>query len=573
MHIYNSEEVESQIRRVNCILFVAILCGFLLKLFLIFWHKIGWDEFHFLSMVHSYQNGNLTQTFQTFHVHLLGWVPWVSVNEVYQIIAARYFLFLLFVGSGILLYLIARHFFHKTGALFSVFCWVSFSNIIHHGSSLRYDSFCSFFFLLACFALLKDNKTRLWSAIAGIAMGLSLLISVKASIHVVSLFAMLSVLLVISAEKKLCFQKAVYFITLMALTYWIGLSIHQNTLPTVSVVTPQSFFKGASSKAITLDKFFSNIWFFSETVRYNLVIWWLLVVGVYYKIFEFKKNREKKWIIALTFLVPLFSILFYRNAFPYYYVFIMAPAILFCGILPQRILQEFKKTGSKAQLIKFTIIFLIIFCGAGVHFFNSFGKNNNSQAELFSVIHKMFPEPVPYIDGCSAVASFPKIGFFMSTWGFENYLTSGQPVFRRLLEEKQPQFMLANTPHLDFKVSRNNSFFEINYDFLEEDRKILEENFINFWGMLWLPGKTLNFEMSGEIQKFEILIPGPYIIESNEQVILNNQLKSPGAEIFLTTGSHTAQAVRNAQSIVLRWNNVDYIPQYNPPATSFFYGF
>ncbi len=573
MQKYNSKYIKKQTHIVDCILVIAILSGFILKLLLIFRLKIGWDEFHFLSRVHSYQKGILDQLFQTFHVHLLGWLPWISGNEVYQIIAGRYFLFLLFVASGILIYLIARHFVYTTGALFSVFCWISFSNVIHHGCSLRYDSLCFFFFLLACFALLRETRMRLWSVVAGIAMGISLLISLKAAIHMVTLFVLLGVLLVISADKKAVYQKAAFFIILTILTFGVGLSIHQNTLPTRSLLAQQSFLNQASAKAINLDRFFPAIWFFAESLKHNLIIWWLLAVGIFHTILECKRNNEKKGLIALTFLIPLFSLLFYRNAFPYYYVFIMAPAILFCGILPERILREFPKTGSKFSLITLTIIFLLVAGGAGFHFFYSFGRDNSSQAELISVIHKMFPEPVPYIDGCSAVASFPKAGFFMSTWGFENYLAAGEPRFRRILQEERPQFILANTPHLDFDFPRDHIFFEINYDFLPEDRYVLEENFINYWGMIWLPGKIIHSQMPEEKQEFEILIPGPYVIESNENVMLDGKTRLPGDRIILTTGKHTVKSISTNQRIVFRWSNLNYEPKTKPPRISYFYGF
>lgn len=558
---------------INRVLCYLILIELLLKLVLIFNLKIGWDEFGFLSRIHDYQRGELTQLFQTFHVHILGWVSSVSSNEVSQIIAGRYFFSLLFIVSGILFYSIARNFIDKTGAIFSVFCWVSFSNVIYHGSSLRYDTVCSFLYLLSAFALLKNNREYFWATIAGIASGLSILISIKASIHVASLFVFLFFLFNTTARNGVVFRKTASFIILMAITIGIGLTLHKYLLNSNISQHQQGFFSNAAAKAIVTDGFFSRYYFFKESLMQNLVIWWIMFVGILFALLDIWNKRDKNLILAFSFLVPLLSIPFYRNAFPYYYVFVIAPAFLFCGILPQRIIQVFLKNRPEKSSALLALMILVITIGAGVHYVNAFKKDNKSQKELIGVIHRMFPLPVPYIDGCSAVSSFPKEGFFMSTWGFENYLSNGKPIFRRILEEEHPQFILADTPHLDFSLQRDLAFFKYNYDFLPEDLEILKGNYINFWGMIWLPGKVLSPEKTGEMHEFEILIPGPYITESGEPIIIDNELRLPGSKVTLTTGKHTYQQIKNNNNAVLRWNNVSFLPQKDPPEISSFYGF
>ncbi|MEZ4483964.1 MAG: hypothetical protein R2864_05005 [Syntrophotaleaceae bacterium] len=271
--------------------------------------------------------------------------------------------------------------------------------------------------------------------------------------------------------------------------------------------------------------------------------------------------------------MPIFTLPFYRNAFPYYYFFIIAPAILFCGFLPHRILQDFQKTGSKALLLPPAIICLPIAGSAAFHYYKAFNKPNKPQEEILSVVHKMFPAPVPYIDGCSAVSSFPKVGFFMSNWGFENYFAAGKPLFRNILQEQQPQFILADTPHLDFRLPRNHMFFEINHDFFEKDKHVLENNFVRYWGMIWLPGKVLHNLTAGKQQSFEILIPGPYVVDSSHPVVIDNKNLKPGEKAILTPGNHLIEAKENNQKIVLRWDKIEYIPTTPPPEISTFYGF
>jgi hypothetical protein len=88
---------------------VAILLA--LKLQLIFLQNVNWDEFLFLSMVHSAVRGDLAMALQTVHVHAFSWLPRVSANEVDQIMAARGVMFALQVGTSGLIYLVGRRLF------------------------------------------------------------------------------------------------------------------------------------------------------------------------------------------------------------------------------------------------------------------------------------------------------------------------------------------------------------------------------------------------------------------------------------------------------------------------------
>ena len=47
------------------------------------------------------------------------------------------------------------------------------------------------------------------------------------------------------------------------------------------------------------------------------------------------------------------------------------------------------------------------------------------------------------------MASFPLVGFFMTTLGVDTYLQRGQPVLRQAVEEKRPPLLIANHPLLD----------------------------------------------------------------------------------------------------------------------------
>src|SRR5690606_28601191 len=71
------------------ILTVLVMGALLLRARLLTTLNINWDEFYFLSRVHAYLHGALSDRLLTFHVHLFRWVPSTSSSEIQQIFAMR----------------------------------------------------------------------------------------------------------------------------------------------------------------------------------------------------------------------------------------------------------------------------------------------------------------------------------------------------------------------------------------------------------------------------------------------------------------------------------------------------
>src|SRR5690606_15520439 len=93
--------------RLETILGVLIAAVALLHVPLVFRRNINWDEFRFLSDIYSYQQSLLASSMQTFHVHLLSWLPGIGVNEIDQVFAGRIAYYLLLLGCVALIYRIA----------------------------------------------------------------------------------------------------------------------------------------------------------------------------------------------------------------------------------------------------------------------------------------------------------------------------------------------------------------------------------------------------------------------------------------------------------------------------------
>jgi len=288
------------------------------------------------------------------------------------------------------------------------------------------------------------------------------------------------------------------------------------------------------------------------------LIWLCFFSGLFINIYLFFKNRYSFKNTALfILLIPLFSVFFYRNAFPYYYVFITPTATLLCGYA---IHQATKK------IVTGTIYITCIVIISGIIFFNSVNTtlnifvpgNPKIQTQTLHVIHSMFPKPVSYIDGCSMVSSFPKAGFFMSSAGMSGYLKNNKPVMLELLKKKQPMFLLANVPHLDLSIYRP-PMSDTGLALLETDWLTLKSNFVHHWGYIWVIGKQIKFTQKYSSQESTIIIPGFYT--SNELVLIDNHLVHPGKSIYLTAGVHSFNNPNQVAKVTLKWGNKLYTPE------------
>jgi hypothetical protein len=569
----NVDPKEIKLIEFGLIVFIGIvLC---LKFRLLFQMSINQDEFGYLSKIYSYCRGTLTDQFQTFHVHFFKWISHFSKNEVTQIIIARSVMFQFFLGTCLFTYLIARKFINRSGALFAVICFLSFSFVIVNGSSFRSDTVSAFFSLFSIYCIISKPQSKISLIIAGIAMALSLMLTIKAAFQLLTIGVIFMCMIVIARKRWEVVKQIVHFVIALVSGYFLFYQFHTSTLTLASVHAPKKFLGHTSSKVIILDKLFPGWTFLELSIKQNFIIWTLLIAGaiivIRATVFS-KKEKFNKKLMLLAFSVPIFSLIFYRNAFPYFYTFILTPGIIFCGIVFHEIIESFRKTRSILTHI-LTILIILAVSLNSLFYYSLFSPNRNfQQKELLEQIHKIFPETVPYIDGCSMVASFPKAGFFMSSWGMENYLKANKPIIKNILIKNHPLFLLANVPHLNLSLPRKKAVSATNYALFEEDWGVLKSNFLHHWGPIYVAGKQFEFNSVSASQNFEILIPGEYTLEGNIDVSVDGILYRTGDIIDFIKGNHTIIARSNSGKTALRWGKHLYVPKIEPPLGPIFYG-
>jgi hypothetical protein len=575
MDFRRDESIRKNVTFTEIGVFSAIIISLILKFRLIFLLNMDVDEFTFLANVYQYIGGTLTSPYFTFHVHLFSWLPSLSGGEVSQIIGGRVVMYFLGIGSCIFLYFISRLFLNRIGGLFSVLCYLSVSNVMVHATSFRFDPICVFLFLVAVYLILRKHHSRLPVIVAGLCMALSFLVTLKSIFYLVTMAGIFSCLFVFSGKKKDVVLDLAFFLVSFALG-WIALFLfHTYTLSGVSFSVQRGYLAHLSRSDIMFHEFFPNKFYIFQAVIENLfplgfgmagsaIVWWEITRC---------RNLPENFLL-LCLLVPLLTLSFYKFSFPYFYVFIISPGMAISGVLPDRIAEKYKKNGSMGLLTCLIISYVIVFSGFLYHYkYQSFDRTI-TQKNIVKNVHEMFPDPVPYIDRCNMISSFPMVGIQMTTWDMEKYTQANRPIMRELLVRRRPVFLLANIVHLNLSLPRGTvrDIFRVD-PLLEEDFNVLRDNFVQHWGIIYVAGKRLTFEPGETAKSFENLIPGIYTIESRGDVWIDRVLYQPGSRIRMGKGTYTIAPRTTPMEVVLRWGEDLYRPRDPFPVQPVFFGY
>lgn len=547
------------------IIFAAmILTAIVLKAQILPRWPIHQDEFHYLSMIHAYERGEPILTFTTSHVHLFGWLSALTENEVTQVIAGRAVMYLFFLGTCFYLFRLARHFLGVRGALFCVLCYFSFLFTIANGASFRSDTPATFFFMFALYHFIVREDSLSSNLLAGLAMAVSLLFTIKSAIYLPVFAGWFFSRLMISKRRTKSLRRMSCFLMALILSMMAIYKLHGSTLPHSAANSNTSFLSSTFSTFITFGQIFPARTWIIQTLIIDSIIWSLLLGGFICYLIDLLKHRYTRRDTAaylFVFFIPLLSLLVYINAYPYFFVFLVPTATLFCGYGFERLVSIFKLTKRKSVPILSGTLGILVLANFIVHFprYMRSAELTALQRNLLSTIHTMFPEPVPYVDKCSMVSSYPKVGIFMSVAGMRNYLQRGEPIMDGLLANKKPLFLLANHFFLDLN-SKEPPRSTHGQALLEADWKALRSYFIHHWGPVWVVGKQFSLGPEIPLQHFEIRVPGLYTVETDADILIDGTLSRHGNVVSLEEGVHAIEVKGTKATIKLRWGDHLYRP-------------
>lgn len=556
------------------IIFVAlILTALVLKALLLPRWPIHQDEFLHLSAVHTYERGEPVRSLMTLSVHLLGWLGAVGQNEVAQVVAARILMYILFLGTCFYLFRTARYFLGVRAALFCVLCYLCFLFTIANGASLRGDTPATFFFMAALYYFVAREDSICLNVLAGVAMAVSLLFTIKAAIYL-PVFAgwFLSRLLLCGGRSKSLIRTAC-FLGGLALGLIAIYGLHSATLVRPVAESNVGFLSRVFSTFVTFEQIFPARTWIIQTLVIDFFIWLLLFGGLIVHLTDLLRHtcaRTDPKMFLLVLSIPLLSLLVYRNAYPYFFVFLVPTATLFCGYAFERLASKLKNARRITVPVLSAVLGLMVLANFIAHFpryIRTEAKLTSLQRDVLAAIHRMFPEPVPYVDKCSMVSSYPKVGLFMSVAGISNYLRRGEPIMDGLLTKEKPLFLLANSFLLDLNSTEAPRSVG-GQVLLDADWTALKSYFIHHWGPVWVVGKQFSLGSAVEPRYFQIVAPGLYTVETETDILIDGTLYRQGDVVWLEEGAHTAGAGGVTATIRLRWGDHLYRPDSEPEQTN-----
>lgn len=545
--------------RIELLGFAAVAAVFVaLVLFVAFQRNINWDEFHFLAQVYAYNRGTLTDPLQTFHVHLFRWLVWVPLSEPSQIVAGRLVMVLLQLGTCMALAVISLHFFDLRAALLVVATFMAAGFVVEHGASFRTDPVLSFALMTSLAILFTSRLGPIQLAAAGMFAALALMVSIKAALYFPAFLAALVWRIRHDGWRFAIsrFAGAALVVVVALAALW---AFHAGSLNAPETLSKSSNHANAAlEKTVLSQGLFPRAPYIVAWLLSGLVPQLAIFAGIAMAIVAaFGKERGFGPAILLL-AAPVLCLAFYRNAFPYFFPFLVPPLVVASGLVFRRI----RSTKIAATLHVALLASLVLAIPQYGY------KDQQAQRETIAAVKAAFPQPVPYIDRSAMVPSYPKVGFFMTSWGLEAALASGSDVMTGIVHKRQPRFVIANSPALRFALDPASELAPA-LRLTDSDEQTLRENFVHHWGAIWVAGKKMT--ALPESQDFELLIPGIYTLEcSDGPTLIDGYERECGTIMSLDKGNHTISAAWPTE-VILRTGEKLVSPDRPPSEKPIFY--
>lgn len=507
---------------------------------LVFNRPVNWDEFFHLSEAHAFAQGRLTEVFQVLYARAFGWLAWLSIDAIDQIRVARLFMQACNLFTVAAICAMAARFVRPVPALLTGLAYFTGGYILEHGFSFRADPIAAALLMGALWILLV-SKLRLGAILAaGLLSGLAVVTTIKVIFYAPAFAAVCWLRLAQTQDRKgtlirlTCFALAA--LAFSALFLWLTIL----TLPAGADAAGKLLH---TSGSMMFNEGLFPRWPYIFKAMAFAPIMALAVLAAPVAILQADQTRTLK-AAMVGLMLPLVSLAFYRNSFPYYYVFIMPPVLVGAAWSFEQLVRQFPLRMVTAVLATTAVLVSVTTPRSVLAV----------QQQVNTAVHDIFPDPVAYIDFPGMIVDYPKANFFMTTWGFHKYWRGFETSFSDLLQQQTVPMMLINHDVLANNQNDNGGASEL----MPVDRVTLREGFIPHWGPVWVAGRT--FPAGSAAGAFSIHAPGTYTLEGAAARI-DGRLIQPGQYLVLRRGVHRFEPMASGDTR-LRWGRDLHRPDY-----------
>ena len=495
---------------------------------MVFTRAVNWDEFWFYYHVDEFAKGRLAEPLQSLHVRLFAWLPALSGSSVTKVVIARLTMFACELATLAAIYRIARRFAPQAEALICALLYVSAGYVLQHGFSFRTDPMITAALMWSMAILVKERLGWWQLGAAAFLLAIALMISIKIVLYLpafagiawlrwredgggwrvpVSLTAMLIA--------TLAFASGIYL--------WHSQALSGEATPA-----------GMAGSAARWMFFLGVPPYWAMIVKSAMFSPILLILAIMTPFLLFRSQRPTRERIALAGLwVIVLTPAFYTNTAGYFYVFMLAPVAAGCALAVCRATQRYHAMG---------VSIAILAVGMGI-----FALEDRStiarQYALVDVMERTFPEGTAYFDHNGMVPHLQKANYLMTPSAVSNYRASGRNSFREAMEQRPVPVVLGNWPHMiDTLEGKDDTLL------LPGDLAAWRENYIAFWGPIFIAGKLLDAGETRDDEEF--LVPGRYSV-LDAPVVMDGRAFQPGDVLQIERGFHDLHAPRGAAR--LQW--------------------
>ncbi len=521
-----------------------------LQVYLVFSKSINWDEFFHFQHIHELRTGTLSRSLQVLYVRYFEWLFDLPVDPINQLLVGRLVLLLCEPLTGLAIYGIVRQFAGRATAALCVLAYVTGGYVFLHGFAFRADPQATALLMCALWLFVCRKLDAVAIGAIALMLALAAMITVK-SIFYAPVFAGLFLLRLEKAEDRAgLIRRCVAMLALTVLLFVALFLLHGATLaaPPVDAGTRELASAGTTVFSAGL---LPQAGYLVHQVLIAPYLMGMIAVSPF--LWRRRLPLAADRIAMIGLLLPLATIVFYRNSYPYYYVFVLAPAVVAIFPAVELLVRRFGAVLCGAVLVAQAMT-LALLEPRGVL---------DAQRSISAAVHQLFPRSVAYVDFCGVIGNFPRaLPFLTSGWGLQRYRLAGRPALSEQMAREPVPLLIDNAPVLDAAVNGGTG----DEAFLDADAKALRENFVHHWGPIWVAGKRI--PAGTKLLSSDIAVPGTYTVEGAAMTINGKPLRT-GDTVELQRGPHRILPDR-ARTAILRWGDHLAVPDRPAPAGPFF---
>jgi len=515
--------------RVPIVFFAACLAA---QLYLVFFKSFNWDEFLHFSRVYQLRAGTSYQPFQVFSLRLLWWAPAVSSNLVNQMLAARIFAWIAHLVTLFIIYAIARHFFSPRDSFFAAFAYLAAGFVFTQSFSIRADPIVTATLVAALYLMVCRQLSLTHAALVGALIGLAGMMTLKAIIYA-PCFAGVAWLKWREAANKrqtlICFAALVCASLLTFLTVYL---FHTSGIPRDAKPMGNVAFYSVFVRWLTTDQPYSS--FILGELILGVVFFSSVALAPYAWNKIGLKSEQK--VALMGFVAPLAVLPFYRNTFPYFFTFLLAPVAI---VIPPALAIV------RDRYSDWFLAFVLAAVPLSLAVLEPRDVLRNQHA-LIDYVHQEYPSKTGYLDYSGMIADYPRVLEFLTTGnGARLYTELGNAIVGREIDRGNVPFIIGNQETVLAALEDR----PIPGTFLPGDLEAMDSNYVRQWGVLWREGKLIppgstNFS-------FHLRRGGEFVVDGGPVTIdgikLNHNVK-----ISLLQGDHLASGERGTSVTLWR---------------------